>query len=311
MELGAAATRPLLTFGASLAAALSALCFLLVVVNLSASRRIGSRMTRLGLRDEDRLGSDQSGRRGLGGRVALHQLGRGLTRHSAGGRLRSLRGELGRAGVLDYLTAEQFIGLQVLTTLAGAALGGALVMTIGPYALASVALGGALGYLLPRLALVRLIHRRQQAIERALPGLIDMLAVSLEAGLAFDGAASSLCERTDNEVAVELRRYLGDLGLGRSRREALLGLVDRTQLESMRQFVMAVIQADELGTGLARTLRAQARALRAARRVRAEEQARKAPVKLLFPLVLCIMPVLLLIIMGPALLEALAILRGH
>ncbi len=184
-------------------------------------------------------------------------------------------------------------------------------MTIGPYALASVALGGALGYLLPRLALVRLIHRRQQAIERALPGLIDMLAVSLEAGLAFDGAASSLCERTDNEVAVELRRYLGDLGLGRSRREALLGLVDRTQLESMRQFVMAVIQADELGTGLARTLRAQARALRAARRVRAEEQARKAPVKLLFPLVLCIMPVLLLIIMGPALLEALAILRGH
>ncbi len=105
MELGAAATRPLLTFGASLAASLSALCFLLVVVNLSASRRIGSRMTRLGLRDEDRLGSDQSGRRGLGGRVALHQLGRGLTRHSAGGRLRSLRGELGRAGVLDYLTA--------------------------------------------------------------------------------------------------------------------------------------------------------------------------------------------------------------
>jgi tight adherence protein C len=311
MELGVAANRGLLTFGVAFAAALSTLCFMLAVVHLAASRHIGNRMARLGLRDDERLASDQAGRRVVGGRVALHQLGRGLARRSARDRLRWLRGELARAGVHDRLTAEQFIGLRLLSALAGAALGGAFVMALGPYALASAAMGGALGYLAPRLVLLRLIHRRRRAIGGVLAGAIDMLAVSLEAGLSFDGAASSLCERADNELVVELRRYLGDLGLGRSRREALLGLVERTQLESVRQFVVAVIQADELGTGLARTLRAQARAIRAARRVRAEEQARKAPVKLLFPLVLCIMPVLLMVIMGPALLEALALLRGQ
>ena len=155
------------------------------------------------------------------------------------------------------------------------------------------------------------MRQRRREIERALPTVIDLLALSLEAGRSFDGAVTFLVDRTENELVVELRRCLGDLWLGRSRREALLALAERTRSEDVRPFAGAVIQADELGTGLVRAMCAQASALRVARRVWAEEQARKAPVKLLFPLIPCIMPVLLMIIIGPAVLEVLMLCGGH
>jgi tight adherence protein C len=139
---------------------------------------------------------------------------------------------------------------------------------------------------------------------------VDVLVVSLEAGLGFDSVVAFLAERTDNPLTVELRRYLADLRLGRSRRQALEALVERTQSAGLRAVASAVILADELGTGLARTLRGQALQLRTDQRLRAEELARKAPVKLLFPIVLCIMPVLFIVILGPALLQALALMGG-
>jgi tight adherence protein C len=138
-----------------------------------------------------------------------------------------------------------------------------------------------------------------------------MLVVSLEAGLSFDASVTFFTERPDGALADELRLYLADLTLGRSRREALHGIVDRAPCDAVRQLATAVIHAEELGTGMARTLRAQARALRTAQRVRGEEQARQAPVNLLFPLVVCILPVLMMVVMGPALLEALKMFGGN
>jgi tight adherence protein C len=302
----------LASVGVSLAATLSVLYLVVGVARLRMGRQVTDRLVRLGLRDtRPRFATDLGGRRATGSARALQMLGVRLAARTADDGLLALRQDLVRAGISDRLSAEQFLALRAVALAAGATGVGALAALVGLFVPAGVVLGAVVGYTLPLAILARLMRRRRRAIERALPTVIDMLAVSLEAGLSFDGAVTFLVERTDNELVVELRRFLGDLWLGRSRREALLALVDRTQSEEVRQFAGAVIQADELGTGLVRTLRAQGRALRTARRTRAEEQARKAPVKLLFPLILCIMPVLLAIIIGPAVLEVLTLFGGH
>jgi tight adherence protein C len=308
----ASATSILASVGVSLAATLSVLYLVVGLARLRMGRQVGDRLVRLGLRDtRGRFSTDLGGRRATGSARALQTLGMRLAARSADDGLLVLRQDLVRAGISDRLSAEQFLALRVVALVACAVGVGALAGLVGLFVPIGVATGALVGYALPLVLLARLMRRRRRAIERALPTVIDMLAVSLEAGLSFDGAVTFLVDRTDNELVVELRRCLGDLWLGRSRREALLALVERTQSEDVRQFVGAVIQADELGTGLVRALRAQARALRSARRTRAEEQARKAPVKLLFPLILCIMPVLLMIIIGPAVLEVLTLFGGQ
>jgi tight adherence protein C len=306
--------------GAALAAALSVLLIVLAFDHARVRQRASSRLERFGLLDTPTLAGAEPAARSEDD--LLRRLGAGLARRTPHERLQALHDALLRAGVADRLTAEEFLGLRLLTALAGAAIGVLLVLVaglaLGPAtgpmgALATpagAALGAGLGYLLPPLALARRARRRRDTIERLLPSAVDVLAVSLEAGLGFDSVIAFLCERADNPLTAELRRYLSDLRLGRSRREALLALVERTQSAGLDEVTRVVIQADEMGSGLARNLRGQASALRAAQRVRAEELARQAPVKLLFPIVLCIMPVLFIVIIGPALLQALAVFGG-
>jgi tight adherence protein C len=295
----------------ALAATLSVVCFVLLGAQWYANRQIGDRLGRLGLRDDGRLARDRGGRQQPGGPNLLRRLGGGLARRSTRDRTLRLRTELARAGMVDRLSVDWYLGLRAVAVAGGAALGGLLLPFVGLFGLLGVLVGAALGYWFPRLVVSRAILRRRKTIERALPDAIDMLVVSLEAGLSFDGAVAFLSDRTEGDLVNELRRYLADLTLGRSRREALLGFVERVHSDAVRQFATAVIHADELGTGLSRTLRAQARALRTAQWVRAEEQARRAPVKLLFPLVLCILPVLLMVVMGPAVLEAMRMFGGN
>jgi tight adherence protein C len=195
----------------------------------------------------------------------------------------------------------------LLAVLAGVGLGLGLGGPLVPTVLSLAAIGGSAGYLIPSLVLGYVARRRRDAIERLLPNAVDVLAVSLEAGLSFDTAVGILCERANNPLVVELRRYLADLRMGRSRREALKALVERTGSPGLSELAVAVIQADELGTGLVRALRGQSVTLRAARRVRAEELARQAPIKLMFPMVLFILPVLFIVTIGPAVLRAIAI----
>jgi tight adherence protein C len=303
--------------GLALGAALSVLLLVLAVDHWRVRQRASDRLARFGLVAADEgPGATAAGRAGA---AVLRRLGAGLAARAPRARLQQVHDALLRAGLADRLSAEEFLGLRVAAALAGMVaglflvslarllLGGAAGLGAGLVGLVVMAVGGALGYLAPPLVLARFARQRRAAIERLLPNAADVLVVSLEAGLGFDSIVAFLAERADNPLTVELRRYLTDLRLGRSRREALEALVDRTQSPGLGELASAVILADELGTGLARTLRSQAGSLRAMQRLRAEELARKAPVKLLFPIVLCIMPVLFIVIIGPAVLQALSL----
>jgi tight adherence protein C len=304
-----------LAFGA----AISVLCLWLAFDHFRARHLAQARLARFGVADhevavETAVAPSASN--------LLRRLGSPLARRASRERLRALNMRLIRAGVPGRPGVDEFLGMQVLLLGVGVALGAGIVLPIvvalgqdlpglgWPLALLAICLGGVLGYTLPPLVLDRLSERRRRAIDNLLPNAVDVLTVSLEAGIGFDTAITFLCERGDDPLIVEFRRYLADLRLGRSRREALEALVERTQLASLGAFAAAVIQADELGTGLARALRGQTSALRTMRRIQAEERARQAPVKLLFPIVLCILPVLFIVIVGPALLRALAVLGG-
>jgi tight adherence protein C len=175
------------------------------------------------------------------------------------------------------------------------------------------AIGAILGYLLPGMWLGQQIKKRKHNITKQLPDALDLLTISVEAGLAFDSAMQRVTEKADNELSREFRRVLTDTRLGRSRREALKDMAARTGVEDVQTFVAAVIQAEQLGVSIGKILRVQADQMRVRRRQRAEEAAQKAPIKMLFPMVFLIFPSLFVVILGPAiprLLESLGNLGG-
>lgn len=161
-------------------------------------------------------------------------------------------------------------------------------------------IAGMIGYILPGIWLDRKIKERKKNILKALPDALDLLCISVEAGLAFDLALQRVAQKWDNELSREFQRVLQDIRLGRTRREALRDLVTRTGVEDVQTFVSAVIQADQLGVSMSKILRIQSDQLRVRRRQRAEEAAQKAPVKMLIPMVFLIFPALFVVILGPA-----------
>ena len=146
---------------------------------------------------------------------------------------------------------------------------------------------------------------RQRVIGLELPDTLDQMTISVEAGLGLEAAMARIARQGDGPIAEEFARTLQDIQLGRSRRAALEGLLDRTNVKDLRHFVLALTQADKLGVPLATTLRAQAGDMRVKRKLRAEEQAAKLPVKLVFPLIFCIMPSLFVVIMAPPIIDVL------
>jgi tight adherence protein C len=145
----------------------------------------------------------------------------------------------------------------------------------------------------------RSIKRRQEQIERALPTALDLITVCMEAGLSFDSGLSKVVEKTGGALAEEFARVLQELQMGKPRRDALRDLARRVDVRDMSALVAAIVQADQMGISLAPVMRAQADELRTRRRQRAEETAMKAPVKMLFPLILCILPSSMLVLLGP------------
>jgi tight adherence protein C len=291
--------------GLAFASALSVVLLTVAALRVHQQRVMRQRLTRFGLVTVAAAGPAE---RGAAASDLLAGLGERWAARLSPARVRELRANLARAGLAEQTNVAEFLGLRVLAVVVGATLGGVLALLTRVPGLLGVLLGLALGYALPIVVLDRMVRARRAAIERELVDAVDVLVLSLEAGLSFDSAIAFLCERSRGPLVEELRRYLTDLQLGRSRREALQALAARTQSLYLREFAAAVIQAEELGTGLARALRAQARSLRTARRVRAEELARQAPIKLLFPIVLFIMPMLFIVIIGPAILSAIALL---
>jgi tight adherence protein C len=175
---------------------------------------------------------------------------------------------------------------------------------------AAVVTLAALGFYLPFVWLRRRVAARKKALLRALPDALDLMAIGVSAGLSLDGAMLEVIQKWDDELSREFSQVLTEIRMGMSRRQALLNLVERTQLEDIRLLVAALVQAEELGTNVSETLTVQAEQLRIRRRQLAEEQARKAPLKMLFPLIFCIFPSLFVVILGPAALSIVRMFRN-
>jgi tight adherence protein C len=213
-----------------------------------------------------------------------------------------LKVNLQMAGNPGGITPVMFVGMRVVLALV---LGGVVTLVTFrsmplPQAMMYSAIGFILGYMLPVMWLGRQITQRKNNITKALPDALDLLCISVEAGLAFDLALQRVTQKWDDELAREFKRVLSDIRLGRSRREALKDLAQRTGVEDVQTFTAAIIQADQLGVSMSKILRLQADQMRVRRRQRAEEKAQQAPVKMLFPLVFLIFPALFVVILGPA-----------
>ncbi|GAB4430512.1 MAG: type II secretion system F family protein [Chloroflexi bacterium OHK40] len=213
-----------------------------------------------------------------------------------------LRVNLQMAGNPGGITPAMFVGLRVVLALVL----GVLITLVTfrtmplPQALMYSAIGFLLGYMLPVMWLGRRIAQRKRAITKALPDALDLLCISVEAGLAFDLALQRVTQKWDDELSREFKKVLSDIRLGRTRREALKDLAQRTGVEDVQTFTAAVIQADQLGVSMSKILRLQADQMRIRRRQRAEELAQQAPIKMLFPMVFLIFPALFVVILGPA-----------
>lgn len=187
----------------------------------------------------------------------------------------------------------------------GAALIGTLVVLAGPHPLKILLAMAAtlLLFFLPDVRINSRAHDRQDKIARALPDTLDQMTIAVEAGLGFDAAMAKSARGGQGPLSEELIRVLQDMSLGRTRRDSFRELENRTNVEELRRFVRAVIQADAYGIAMGDVLRVQSGEMRLKRRQRAEEQAQKITVKILFPLVFCLLPVLFIVILTPAVLD--------
>jgi tight adherence protein C len=192
----------------------------------------------------------------------------------------------------------------------GFAAGGGVLLGIVIGAFSSVtacfifaAIFGAIGYIAPAIVVSQRAKRRQGAIVAQLPDALDLLAVSVEAGLGFDGAVAKLTQYMAGPLSDEFDLALGEMRIGESRSDALKKLAQRADSPEVSAFVRAIVQADQLGTSLGRILRVQAVDTRLKRQMAAEERAMKAPIKMLFPTVAFIFPAMFIVILGPAMLN--------
>ena len=166
-------------------------------------------------------------------------------------------------------------------------------------------IGGAAfaGFFLPHLMLTSRITRRQKEIRKAMPDALDLLTICVEAGLGFDAAMSKVSEKWDNELSLAFARTIREIQLGKVRRDALKDMSNRLGIPEMMSFVAAIIQSEQLGVSMAKVLRIQADQMRIKRRQRAEEEAHKAPIKMIIPMALLIFPTIMIIILTPAALQ--------
>jgi tight adherence protein C len=195
---------------------------------------------------------------------------------------------LASKAVLGFLG---FVGGQVFASLAGALASKALLLGI---AFAFV------GFMVPDVVLTLKTRGRKEVLRAELPDALDLLAVSVEAGMGFDGAISKLTEHMDGPLADEFALALGEMRIGESRQNALTKMMKRVGTPEFSSFVRAIIQADQLGISLGRILKLQASDTRNRRQLAAEERAMKAPIKMLFPTVIFIFPAMFIVILGPA-----------
>jgi tight adherence protein C len=222
-------------------------------------------------------------------------------RHTPPGRIAALERRLLLAGTPRGWTLERVLAAKLLLGGTSAILG-ILRLVVAPSALGLLLAVGlvALGYFAPDLVLRHRAEQRQDLVKRTLADTIDQLTVAVQAGLGLDAAIARVSRRTKGPLGDELARVGQDTRAGMVRSTALIAMAERVQLPELRQVVLALAQAERLGVPVAKTLTVQAQELRVRRRQHAEEQAMKLPVKILFPTVLCILPALFVVVLGPA-----------
>lgn len=250
-------------------------------------------------------GPDTDGARAGLSRSRISQLARAVTPPSLTGRLRR---QLDFAGNPPQWTVDRMVELKGFGLVIGAPVGLVAGFVLGGWgAPAGLLAGAVVGFLTPDLVLHRVCERRQDRIRRTLPDILDTLTVSVEAGLGFDAALSQITRYGRGPLAGEFARVLQEMQIGRSRADALRALGHRTGVAELRSFCAIVVQASELGVPIANVLREQAKEMRIRRRQRAEELAQKVPVKILFPLVFCLFPAIFIVVLGPGLINILAV----
>lgn len=217
-------------------------------------------------------------------------------------RIERLHRRMELAGMPREWTVDRVLAGKALGLAALGAIGALLFLAAGNVLWAVVfGVGGAaLGWYLPELILYQKAYNRSEQIQRSLPDTLDLLMISVEAGMGFDAALANVARNSDGPLAEEFFRVLHEMQLGNGRMDAMRSLAERTDVADLRVFVNAMAQADALGIPIANVLRAQAKEMRVKRAQRAEERAMKIPVKMIFPLILFILPTLMVVIIGPA-----------
>jgi tight adherence protein C len=213
---------------------------------------------------------------------------------------------LALAGNPGDLRVADWLGIKAVGAILGAGLFVLLFVLPGviklpvPVNFAMILIGVMFGYTIPEFWLGGRVKKRQKLVLLMIPDALDLLTISVRAGLGFDGALGKVVEKLKGPLTEEFRRALAEIRVGKARRDALRDIVPRTEVPALTNFIGAIIQAEQLGVSISKVLQVQSEQLRIERRQRAEEMAAKAPIKMLFPLVGCIFPSLFIIILGPA-----------
>jgi tight adherence protein C len=297
---------------------------ILVVVGIRAPEArdpVQTRLAEFSVRDEPMSLEEIELSQGLYERVVLplfNRIGQLSQRFTPQATLQSTRRKLEMAGNPMRMDPSFFLTLRfILAILFGGTV--FLVFAISGrnwvQGLALTVLLLLVGFMFPEMWLTSLIGRRQKNVFRAMPDALDLLTICVEAGLGFDAAMAKVQEKWENELALEFGRVIQEIRLGKLRRDALRDMAERIGVAELTSFVAAVIQSEQLGVSLAKVLRIQSDQMRVRRRQMAEEEAHRAPIKMVFPIALLIFPSILILLLGPAALLLLqsqlgAILRG-
>ena len=227
-----------------------------------------------------------------------------VRKRTDGGVVARTDARLQRAGYPGGLRGADWLGAKLLAAIVGGISVFLLLLLVTAGTFGVAILGGLvglmIGFVAPEFWLGKKIKARSMAMMLQLPDALDLLTISVEAGLGFDAALAKCVEKMEGPLIDEFRQALAEVRMGRTRREALRDVASRADDQSLTNFIGAIVQAEQLGVPIAKVLQIQSQQLRIVRRQRAEEAAAKAPIKMLFPMVGCIFPTIFIVILGPA-----------
>ena len=289
---------PLLFVVVSVSVTVGALVLYLGNGLLRAQKNSGNRLASLQTRD-DVLQKDFSERAVA---PVMQGVGRFASRFTPTGWVAKAQHKLVLAGKAERMDGNTWAAIRIISIVVTVVLAFILVPLISSPMMKFAMLGLLIvvGVFGPEAWLSRAIDDRRKQMEKTLPDIIDLLVISVEAGLGFESAMGRVVQNVPGELSKEFQRTLQETRVGVSRHEALKNMANRTDVDDLNSFILALIQADSFGVSIARMLRVQADEMRVRRRQRIQEKAFAAPVKMIFPMLLCIFPSIFIVILGPA-----------